>query len=315
MEKNKNNIILYVVAGVIVLGLVMVGVYTRMLSGNNKNNNEMPNNNVLVPDTDEDENNNEDKIPSDDQLLFADDLKKETPLKEMEIKNSEVKKLYEYTQASLKSNYVCKGYYYSNPFKNHTLEDKISIVLINYAENYKKEVNDKFVQQLSKEEQDEVKMMASEYYVSPDDVKKGMKLIFNIDINEFDAEKSYSGYVFLSKSGVFVQKHGGGAYEDDIIQQIIDYKELSDEISLTVVKAEVNRYDDDGFPRGVYRTINKLNTLVYKDVTNEFKFTKENVSKFPQIKYVFKKNNNGKYYVSDIVNLNYEEDFYDCANN
>ena len=36
------------------------------------------------------------------------------------------------------------------------------------------------------------------------------------------------------------------------------------------------------------------------------------LDKFPQLKYIFKKNKDGNYYVSDIINLNYEEDFEKC---
>ena len=49
-----------------------------------------------------------------------------------------------------------------------------------------------------------------------------------------------------------------------------------------------------------------------KDNTENYKFTDENVNKFPQLKYTFKKNKNGKYYLSDIVNLNFEEDYENC---
>lgn len=56
------------------------------------------------------------------------------------IENTEVKELYNYVQPSLNSNFVCLDYFYQNPFKNHTLEDKIALVLINYANNYEKKL-------------------------------------------------------------------------------------------------------------------------------------------------------------------------------
>ena len=111
---------------------------------------------------------------------------------------------------------------------------------------------------------------------------------------------------------------GGGSYSGDIVQQIIDYNETEDEINLTVVKAEIlssteTIYDDEVITQyaGIYRYINN-NSLVIKNNTENFKFTDENVNKFPQLKYIFKKNKDGKYYVSDIVNLNFEEDYEEC---
>ena len=93
---------------------------------------------------------------------------------------------------------------------------------------------------------------------------------------------------------------------------------LEDEINLTVVKAEIMPYTETIYGKekitqyeGIYRYINN-NSLVFKGNTETFKFTDENVNKFSQLKYVFKKNNAGKYYVYDIVNLNFEEDYTEC---
>ena len=282
MENQKNNkglVVLLVIF--IILTLVLGGfiLYDKVLSNENL-----------------DVNNNSNSA--------TDNNTTETTIDNIEIKNSEVKELYNYVQASLNSNYVCLGYFYQNPFKNHTLEDKISLVLINYASNYKKKIDDNFLQKISQNERDLVKN-SGEYYIDIDDVKDGMKLIFNIDVQKFDNNANYA-WNYRSDVNAFVEIMGGGGYDAEPIQQIIEYNELNDEINLTVVKAELG-YDDN-----VYRYVNETTTLVYENASDNFKFTKENVSKFPQLKYIFKKNDNGKYYVSDIVNLNFEEDFESC---
>ena len=65
--------------------------------------------------------------------------------------------------------------------------------------------------------------------------------------------------------------------------------------------------------KGIYRYVNDTNTLVYKNVDEEdFHFTEDNIDLFSQIKYVFKKNEYGKYFISDIINLNFEQDFEKC---
>ena len=49
-----------------------------------------------------------------------------------------------------------------------------------------------------------------------------------------------------------------------------------------------------------------IDTLIYQNVDN-FIFNDENINKFPQFKYIFKKNENNEYYVNDIINLNFEK--------
>lgn len=228
----------------------------------------------------------------------------------IEIKNSEVKELYNYITASLNSNNVCLGYYYQNPFKNHNLDDLVSLVLINYGKNYIKTFDNEFLKKFNKNDQNFIKMN-SDHYIEANIIKQGMKKIFNIDINEFkektESNNYYHRYYYRKDVDAFINVFGGGGYEAEVVQKIIKYQELNDEINITVVKAELG-YDDDH----VYRYINNKTTKVFENATDNFQFTNENVEKFPQIKYVFKKNNDGQYYVSDIINLNYEEDFEEC---
>lgn len=297
MENQKNNkglVVLLVIF--IILTLVLGGfiLYDKVLSDKNS-----------------DVNNNSNSV--------TDNNTTETTIDNVEIKNSEVKELYNYVQASLNSNYVCLGYFYQNPFKNHTLEDKISLVLINYASNYKKKIDDNFLNKLPIDKQEFIKVN-SEYYINAIDVINGMKLIFDINIQNFTNDDNYGTWTYNSSTNAFISGNGGGGYDAEPVQQIIEYNELNDEINLTVVKAEIlsssqtiiGANGETIKPAGAYRYVNNSNTLVLENITDDFKFTKENVSKFPQLKYIFKKNDNGKYYVSDIVNLNFEEDFESC---
>ena len=236
------------------------------------------------------------------------------------IRNTEVKELYNYTQANLNSNWVCLGYFYQNPFKNHNLNDKIELVNINYAYKYAKKIDNTFLQKIIKSDRELVESGPSEYYIDANIVKNGMKLIFNIDVENLENNYSYGGWYYRSDVDAFLNINGGGGYPADIVDQIIEYNELDNEINLTVVKAEIDCSDDNICD--IYRYAEKKDTLVYENdyrekiidgtIVYDFKFNKENINKFPQLKYIFKKNESGKYYVSDIVNLNFEEDFESC---
>lgn len=219
------------------------------------------------------------------------------------IKNEEINVLFNYVQPNLNSNYVCLGYFYQNPYKNHTLTDKVSLTLINYAAKQKKKIDDNFLKKINLSDREFIKN-SSDYYIEANIVKEGLKLIYNVDIDKFDDNENYV-WNYREDANAFVEIISGGDYQAKILQQIIDYNELEDEINLTIVKAEL------GYDGKVYRYINNKNTLVYNN-SNNFKFSKENIDKFPQLKYIFKKNAKGNYYISDIINLNFEEDFVDC---
>lgn len=289
MEK-KNSVlgVLVILLSVVVLGLTGFIVYDKALNKDAKEENNNTNNNV---------------VETFDNIV---------------IKNSEIKELYNYVQPSLKSNNVCLGYFYQNPYKNHTMDSKISLVLLNYAEKYEKTIDEKFLQKISESDRELVKN-SSDYYVEPDIVKEGLKILFNIDIDKFD-NKNYALWQYRDDANAFVNGSGGGNYSAKVVQQVIDYNELNDEINLTVVKAEIlsspqNIIGPSGEttkPAGIYRYVNNTNTLVISDNIENFEFSNDNISKFPQLKYVFKKNTNGKYYVSDIINLNFEEDYEKC---
>lgn len=289
-KKNTGLIILIIILSVLVVGLSGFVIYHKLFNNNDVNGGQNHDNGV-----------------------------EGTPIGNVVIENSEVKDLYNYVQASLNSNNVCLGYYYQNSFKNHTLEDKISLVLINYANNYIKKIDDEFLSKIPEGEREFIKVNYL-YYVDENYVKEGMKTIFNIDIDLFNDENNYGVWKYITDAKAFIQGFGGGDYSAKIIQQIIEYAEIEDEINIVVAKAEIlpssqTIIDENGQKTksaGVYRYMNKNNTLVFENVTYDFRFTKENVDKFSQLKYVFKKNDNGKYYVSDIINLNFEEDFVDC---
>lgn len=292
MENQKNNkiqIILLLLFGILIFILGCFGGYFFYDKLNNNTYNDVNNNTVNQTDN----------------------------IDEIVIDNTEIKELYNYTQASLNSNYVCLGYFYQNPFKNHSLIDKINLVIINYGKNYQKEIDDEFLLKINEEDRELVRN-SSEYYVDANAIKKGLKLIFNIDIDNFDENENYY-WDYRKNIDAFISISGGGDYDGEIIQRIIDYKELDNEINLTVVKAEILtspimfNNGEKTLPTGIYRVISNENSLVYENMSkDDFKFTRENIDKFPQIKYVFKKNDNGNYYVNDIINLNYEEDYVAC---
>lgn len=240
-----------------------------------------------------------DEIKTEESNNNSNPNESETIIKEVSIKNAEIEELYKYVQSSSKSFSVCLGEFYLKPFKNHSLSDKVSLVLINYAENFKKPIDNSIAIKLDSQN-------GSEYYIEPEIVKNGMKYLYNIQIDNFDNKANYA-WEYNSDLDLFLDIPGGGDYGAKIVEKIIDYNELDNEINLTTVKAEIG-YDTNS----VYRYYNDENTLVFKGLGDSFDFTEENVNKFPQLKYIFKKNEKGSYYLYDIVNLNFEEDFEDC---
>lgn len=272
-EKSKNLLILLIIF--IILTLLLGGyiLYDK----------------VIIKDEFKTEESNNNSNPNES----------ETIIKEVTIKNSEIAELYKYVQSSSKSFNVCLGEFYLKPFKNHLLSDKVSLVLINYAENFKKPVDNSIAEKLNSQ-------YGNDYYIESEIVKNGMKYLYNIQIDNFDNKANYA-WEYNSDLDLFLDIPGGGDIGAKIVEKIIDYNELDNEINLTTVKAEIG-YDTNS----VYRYYNDENTLVFKGLGDSFTFTEENVNKFPQLKYIFKKNEKGSYYLYDIVNLNFEEDFIDC---
>lgn len=231
------------------------------------------------------------------------------------IKNQEVKDIFQYVRASLKGGNLCLGMYYYNPYENHDVLDKIDLVLLNYATSNK--IDDKFLSNFNSDDAYDIKWSHT-HYKKADEVRKGLKYLYNIEYNDFSNFKSHE-YIYLGEVDAFVDVMGSGGYRD-LVEQVIDYNELDSEINLTVVKAEVRTVveymgtnKDTVYPKGIYRNIYDKNTLVYENMSmEEFKFTKENIDKFNQLKYIFKKNNEGKYYLSNIINLNYQQDYTKC---
>lgn len=299
MEKKKNIVIIILSFIIVVLSSFIL--YDKFLS--NKNNDDTDKNDVI-----QDNNKNN----SNENTIVG------NRINEVEIKNKEVKELYNYIQSNLcEYCHPCNGSFYLNPFKNYNLNDKIGLIIRNYGFKYQKEIDDNFLNKIDKNDREFVKAN-SEHYIDSDVVKKGMKLLFNIDIDNFDENTTYY-WNYRDDVDAFVEIMGGGGSDTQIIQQIIDYNELDNEINLTVVKAEILPYEialNNGetiYPAGIYRLANEINTLLYKNISrDDFVFTDENIDKFPQLKYVFKKNESENYYVSDIINLNYEEDFANC---
>ena len=217
-----------------------------------------------------------------------------------EVKNEEVKSLLSYVESSIKSNNACLGDYYLKPYNKHTLNDKIALVLLNYAKeetltsDQEKTASSYGVPQGSK-------------YVTLETVKEGLKKLYNIDLNESEIKEGsdYGKSVYINKIG-FIKLGGGGDYPAVQKQAVIGYEETINAITVTVVQAEL------GLDGNVYRYANKPETLVLSNASTSFEFTKENVKLFPQVKYTFTKNESDNYYLNNVENLNFTEDFVDC---
>lgn len=281
-ELKTNKKVILIIAIILIIALL---VSTIIIINNNNNNKNTDNN------TNQTNNNISNSITG-------------TSLEEVNINSNEIKELYNYLKPNIKGG-ACTGFYYANPYKNYTTDKKIELVLYNYVENFKKEITNNMWEKMPEDERTLLKNNGVTKYVEESTIKEGMKLFFNIDIDNFD-KKSYANYTYNQDLKIFIEGMSGNGYPATVEQQIIDYQESSEEITLTTVKAEITSNKE------VYRYVNNKDTLVYKDLTEEFKFTNDNIEKFPQLKYVFKKNNEGKYYLNDIINLNFEEDFIQC---
>ena len=217
------------------------------------------------------------------------------------IKNIEVSKLYKYLQIREKSFKKCFGDYYLNPISNYTIANKISVVLLNYGYESKKPLDEEFYKRLTSEINS-----IGEYFIEASVAKTGIKKIFDIDVDEINPNNNYYPFVYNEEAEAFILMPYGGEKQATTKEQIIEYKELDNEINVTVVRADL------GLDGNVYRNITNESTIVYDESVTNFEFTLENIDKFPQIKYVFRKNNSGNYYLHDIVNLNYHSDFANC---
>lgn len=231
-----------------------------------------------------------------------------TVVENVTIKNAEVSKLFEYVAARFDVYRSCVGFYYYNSFKNLAVDEKIMILLTgDYADDNQILINEETIKKLSANDREFVSGR-SYAYIDADLIRTGMKSVFNIDVKEFKTgDDVYGLWTYLEESDVFVNGSGGGG-KPWYKEQIIKYNELANEINLTVAKVDFGvRVSDD--IEDAYRSASDESTLVFENVPYEkFKFTKENVDKFQQLKYIFKKNSRGKYYLYDIVNLNYTND-------
>ncbi len=234
--------------------------------------------------------------------------KKESGVNNQEfIKNNEVREIYEWTKPSLESGVICLGWFYQNPYSNHSFYDRISIVLVGYGNAHKNELNENVLKELTNEERNSV-LSTYQYYISGKVIRDKMKEFFNEKVEYFDDGKQYHTWYYHEKSDLFLLKEMEKVpYNFETKQEVFSYEEKNDTITLKVVKAE---YDENS--KKIYRYIFNQETFVLEQDPKTFEFTKENINQFPQLEYIFKKNKKGHYYLSDIQNLNFKDDFENC---
>ena len=224
------------------------------------------------------------------------------------IKNNEVREIFEWTKPSLKSGVICLGWYYQNPYSNHSLYDRIAIVLIGYGDAHKKELNGNVLRSLMNEERNTL-LDTYQYYITGSEVRDKMKEFFNEKVDFFDDGKQYHNWFYHEKNDLFLLKK---TEEEEFKyfrtkQEVFSYEEKKDTISLKVVKADYDDYD-----KRFYRYFFNTETYVLEQDPKTFEFTKDNINQFPQVEYIFKKNKKGHYYLSDIQNLNFQDDYENC---
>lgn len=318
-KKNTGIIVLIVVLIIIVLGLGGFIVYDKVI-----------NNNVteIKKDTDKSSEKTETVEENNDGSNNQDEIKElfswSNP--NFVIPDSEINKLYNYVKSDLSYTWwdVCFMNYYQNPFDKNNMSELVSIVAQVYAKPYISNITPDLVNHLSSSTRSLIEY--SDVYVDGNIIRRGLEEIFNVDTSKvnFATLNNYPesfGYNYIEEADMYVNDPGGGggSYDAVQIQQIISYQKNENKINMIVVKAEINDSEIDInngesiVPAGIYRYFYNADTLVYKNmISNDFTFTKENVDKFPQIKYVFRKNDSGKYYVYDIINLNYQNEYASC---
>ena len=312
-KKGKGGLIIIILVLLIIVAALLIFVFDvfglkndkDIQNKENEKTNEVSSNNDAENNNDDDETNtNESSNPINEgdglsnnltPIRNSLDLENETKLTKATIANSEVKKLYKYVKASADNNFCEVGNYYNNPFK---IDDDYLIELALYRYAIKEDPNYHASQ-----------MGAS---VSEDYVYEGLKYLFNINKEDitFVNEKQYghSSYSNSTKSFIIGTNSGFGLSYTTLLY---GYEEKDDGIYLREVKAEGG--SNDG---GIFRYEFKKSTYTYdlKDFSN-FYFTEENKDSFEQIEYVFKKNDEGKYYLSAVNNLNFIEDTESCVIN
>lgn len=283
---NKNTKIIIIVSSIIFLIVAGVSVFFLFF---NKEKAEEP---------------KEEKPTEEKPIVNEDDTEEKFVAKE--ITNTEVEKLFSYVVFDGPITQV--GNYYENPFSSYSNKDKIELAITKYTLlKFRKEITTELDTSIIKELESENKYEIPdnlEAYIELTDVKDSIKYLFNMDLT--DNEILSYGELRTCPISVPVESLKlfglfsacGGDYGRDIVQAITDYKETSNEITVTTVKAEQG-YEDDK----IYYNKTKV---IYDNLDIEnFEFTNENIELFPQLKYVFKKNNSDKYYLYDIVKLNF----------
>lgn len=243
-------------------------------------------------------------------------IKNEALIENLSISNEEVKELYEVLTNNYPDRVECLKEYLDK-------EDKMTLATMIAGKLTSHETDRAISSKLSPSE----KAMLTPYgnYYKIEDIENAIKKYYGKDIKfgEEDNKKTKGLYIYFDKAKALFVGAGGGGEPAEIKESIIDYNETLDEVSFVVLRAyqyNMEMYDpnDDNykFPIGIYNSfsLNK-DGFIYKikeEFDESFKFTKQNQDNFEKVKYTYKKNEEDKFVLSSIENLNLLDNYKYC---
>lgn len=337
---DKRSLIISLVFILLILVLGSYSVYIHLSTKDNNNNiiedsketaKEDEENDTTIPkypqgniDNDLQSESEENSTNNKAEQEIEYDLDPELAYPNFEIPDEEIKTLYSYVRAGAGSYFDrCFMNYFHHPFDKKTSDELFSTILNVYAEKYQNPISNDILNKLPESDRDLMKN-SSWTYITGSDVRKGLKEVFNVDgslINFENYENFPACYIYHKEADAFFGLGcGGGDPEEYYYNKIIGYEKNNSTIEIIEVQAHLyylsettNHAGEKTYIANVYRKYGDENTMVYKNISmDKFEFTKNNVHLFPQIKYIFKKNQSGKFYVDAIVNLNYQDEYVSC---
>ncbi len=185
----------------------------------------------------------------------------------------------------------------------YTDEQRLNLLLKFNYENMVDDLTEEMISKESSSDQKSIQSLANPSYykyLTKESLRSSYQEIFNRDIASFSNHMGDCPFFeYIPSLDIYVlSTNCGGMYGPYAIENFIyDYQETESIITVSVVyvlhDAQNNEYAryEDGFIKTVYES------------EDNFKLTEENIELFNRLEYQFKKNDNGKYYVYDIVNL------------
>lgn len=220
-----------------------------------------------------------------------------------EITNEEVKQLFNAVGGNMNiRNCVFTPIGLGN-LSQYTDTQKINLLLEYNYNNMIYDFTEETIATASINDQQQIKELISPNYykyTTKQIISDKYKEVFNSDITKYENKfGSCPFFVYISSLDMYIlSSNCGGMYGlYEIKNFIYDYEETSDAVVVSVAYAFYNTEDN------TYSKYENDSLKVIYESEYDFEFTEDNIKLFNRLEYQFKKNENGRYYVYDILNM------------